>query len=67
VLSETDREHLASNIIGHMSQSVERAVQERALKLWYQVDRELGAQVAKGLGLEYTSTLPTPVGEGQRK
>jgi len=51
VLTETDKAHLASNIVGHMSQEVERAVQERALVLWRQVDANLGAQVAQGLGL----------------
>jgi len=67
VLSDTDREHLVSNIIGHMSQGVERPVQERTLKLWHQVDRELGARVARGLGLEYVPALSTSVGEGQRE
>ncbi len=51
IMSPTDREHMVSNIVGHMSQGVERPVQERALKLWMQVDRDLGARVAKGLGL----------------
>jgi catalase len=67
VLSETEREHLASNITGHMSQGVERPVQERALKLWHQVDRGLGARVARGLGLESVPALSTSVGEGQRE
>jgi catalase len=52
VLTPTDREHLASNIIGHLGQGVERAVQERALKNWYQVDPKLGAQIAAGVGIE---------------
>ena len=51
-LSATDREHLVSNIVGHMSQGVERAVQERTLKLWYQVDRDLGTRIASGLGVQ---------------
>ncbi len=51
VLSQTDREHLIGNIVSHMSQQVERPVQERALKLWYQVDNELGEGIARGLGL----------------
>jgi catalase len=51
VLSETDRDHLVNNIVGHMSKGVERPIQERSLKLWYQVDRELGARIARGLGL----------------
>lgn len=51
VLSATEREHLANNIIGHMSQGVERPIQERALKIWHQVDPELGSAIARGLGL----------------
>jgi catalase len=53
VMSPTERDHLVSNIVGHMSQGVERFIQERAVKnLWYPVDKDLGARVAKGLGLE---------------
>ncbi len=52
VLSQVDQEHLASNIIGHMSQGVERHIQERALALWRQVDKDLGEQIARGLGVE---------------
>jgi catalase len=57
VLSPTDRDHLVSNIVGHMSAGVERLIQERALKLWYQVDSDLGARIAKGLGLEVEIAL----------
>jgi catalase len=56
VLSDTDRDHLVSNIVGHMSQGVERFIQERTVNnYWYQVDPDLGARVAKGLGLEIRS------------
>ena len=63
-LSETDREHLVSNIVGHMSQDVERPIQERALKLWYQVDKDLGARIAQGLNVQVTSATPEPAGAG---
>jgi catalase len=63
VMSETDREHLVNNIVTHMSQGVERFIQERAVSTyWYQVDPDLGARVAKGLSLQITSELPTSVG-----
>ncbi|MFL5588294.1 MAG: catalase [Ktedonobacteraceae bacterium] len=63
VMSETDREHLVNNIVGHMSQGVERFIQERAVNTyWYQVDPDLGTRVAKGLGLEITSELSSSVG-----
>jgi catalase len=58
VLSDTDRHHLVSNIVGHMSQGVERAVQVRALNHWYKVDQELGARIARGVGLETVKALP---------
>ena len=51
VLSERDKAHLVSNVAGHMSQGVERHIQERALKLWYQVDQQLGERIAQALGL----------------
>jgi catalase len=50
VMSQTDRAHLVSNIVTHMSAGVERAVQERAIALWYQVDPQLGGRIAQGLG-----------------
>ncbi|MBA2394315.1 MAG: catalase [Ktedonobacteraceae bacterium] len=50
-LSAIDKDHLVNTIVGHMSQGVDRFVQERALKNWYQVDSELGTRLASGLGL----------------
>jgi catalase len=40
-----------SNIVGHMADGVERQVQERAVALWRQVDGDLGARIAEGIGL----------------
>jgi catalase len=52
VMSPTDRDHLAGNIVWHLSQGVERRIQELAVKsYWSKVDRELGMKVGKGLGL----------------
>ena len=52
VMSPTDRDHLASNIVWHLSQGVERFIQERAVNdYWSQVDPELGRRVARDLGL----------------
>ena len=63
VMSETDREHLVHNIVTHMSQGVERFIQERAVTTyWYQVDPDLGTRVAKGLGLQIAPELSTSVG-----
>ena len=63
VMSETDRERLVNNIVGHMSQGVERSIQERTVNTyWYPVDPDLGARVAKGLGLEIAPALTTSGG-----
>jgi catalase len=62
-MSATDREHLVNNIVGHMSQGVERFIQERTVKsYWYLVDPDLGARVARGLGLEIAPELTTSAG-----
>jgi catalase len=50
VMSPTDREHLASNIVAHASDGVSPAVQARVITYWTNVDAELGSRVASGLG-----------------
>jgi catalase len=52
VMSPTDRDHLVGNIVWHLSQGVERFIQERAVNDYLKnVDQDLGARVAQGLGL----------------
>jgi catalase len=52
VMSQADRDHLVGNIVWHLRQGVEGFIQERAVKsYWSPVDPDLGARVAKGLGL----------------
>jgi catalase len=50
VMSETDREHLVTNIVTHVEQGVLTEVQARVVEYWASVDADLGARVAKGLG-----------------
>jgi catalase len=50
VLSETDRDHLVSNIVAHATDGVSVDTQKRVAEYWRQVDPDLGARVAKGLG-----------------
>jgi catalase len=50
VMSDTDREHLVDNIVGHASQDVTPQMQERVVAYWSNVDADLGARVAAGLG-----------------
>jgi catalase len=55
VMSPTDRDHLVGNIVAQLSQGVERPIQERAVRSYLSpVDPDLGARVAKGLGLKIT-------------
>jgi catalase len=53
VMSPTDREHIVSNIVGALSQGVPRFIQERAVTAYLsKIDADLGARVARGLGIE---------------
>jgi catalase len=50
VMDDTDREHLATNIIAHASDGVSPEIQQRVVAYWTNVDAELGARVSAGLG-----------------
>jgi len=49
-MTAVDRDHLVNNLVAHVGDGVERAIQERALALFRQVDADLGARLARGLG-----------------
>ncbi len=52
VLSRDARDRLVENIVWNLNQGVERFIQERAVKSYLSpIDKDLGARVAKGLGL----------------
>lgn len=57
VMSPSDRDHLVSNVVGHLGNGVTREIQERAVGLWRQVDADLGERIAEGIGL----TMRQPV------
>lgn len=57
ILDNTGRDHLVSNIVGHMSQGVERFIQERAVNLWRKVDSEFGERIAQGLGIAASTAV----------
>jgi catalase len=51
VMDDTDREHLAGNIVGHAAdKEVSDEMHQRVIAYWTNVDANLGAQVAAGLG-----------------
>ncbi len=50
VMSETDREGLVANVIGHASQDTTDDMQYRVIAYWTKIDADLGARVADGLG-----------------
>jgi catalase len=48
-MNDTDREHLATNIVAHASDRVSDDVQRRVIDYWTNVDPELGSRVGAGL------------------
>ncbi len=50
VLSDSDREHLVSNLVGHLRLVEGEPVLERSLAYLRQIDTDLGARVSAGLG-----------------
>jgi catalase len=52
VMSDSDRDHLVANIVGHASDNVSEPIQMRVVAYWASVDPELGARVASGLSLD---------------
>src|SRR5919107_656164 len=60
VMDDTDRDHLVTNIVAHGSDGVSDDVQRRMVAYWTNVDADLGARVAAGLG------QPNGDGDGPR-
>jgi catalase len=59
VMSPADKDNLVGNIVWHLSHGVERFIQERAVENYLSpVDPDLGARVAKGLGLTIRREKP---------
>jgi catalase len=52
VMSDVDRDHLVTNIVGHASDHVTPEVQRRVVAYWSSVDADLGGRVAAGLGVD---------------
>jgi catalase len=50
VMTQADRNNLVTNIVAHASAGVSDAIQLRVIEYWSNVDAELGARVAAGLG-----------------
>ena len=46
VLSSTDRDHLVTNIVGHLKDGVKPEMQQRAIQYWTQVDTGLAGESA---------------------
>jgi catalase len=51
VMTDTDRDHLVTNIVAHASDGVSNDVKRRVVAYWTNVDAELGSRVAGGLDL----------------
>jgi catalase len=50
VMNETDRDHLVGNLVSHASDEVSDEVQLRVIAYWANVEPQLGARLAAGLG-----------------
>jgi catalase len=51
VMTDEDREHLMSNIVGRLG-GAQKRIQLRQIALFYKVDEDYGGRVAEGLGLD---------------
>ncbi len=50
-MTAEDREHLISNVVGHLKNAQER-IRLRQCAVFYKVDQELGSAVAQGVGVD---------------
>jgi catalase len=55
VMSDSDRDHLVTNIVTHAGDHVSDEVQLRVIACWTSVDARLGARIAEGLGRDTNS------------
>lgn len=61
VMSDEDRDHLAANILGHATDAdVQPEMKPRIVQYWTNVDSDVGAAVAAGLGV--TVAAPAAIG-----
>ena len=59
VMSQEDRDHLVTNILGHAGDAdVTDEMKPRIVQYWTNVDPDIGAAVANGLGV----STPAPAG-----
>ncbi|KAK0520102.1 hypothetical protein OC834_007158 [Tilletia horrida] len=56
VFSEKDRATFIKEVSGHMSTCTDKGVLARAISVWHQVDADLAAQIAKGVGVNSYET-----------
>ena len=50
VMTDEDRDHLVSNLVGHLGNAQER-IRLRQCAVFYKADAEYGARVAEGVGV----------------
>jgi catalase len=51
VMTDTDKEHLVTNIVNHVKSGVKPDVLPRVIEYWTNVDPDLGSRVAAGVGV----------------
>jgi catalase len=52
VLDAEAVDHLVANVVGHASEGVSSDMQQRVIEYWSRIHAEVGERVAKGLGLD---------------
>jgi len=52
VMSDTDRDHLVQNIVGHATNAVTSDIQRRVVDYWTKVDSEIGQRISQGISDE---------------
>jgi catalase len=65
VLSDIDRDHLVSNIVGHATNAVSPEVQDRVIQYWTNVHPDLGGRVADGIKSDRASGNGSSAGNGR--
>ncbi|SCU90332.1 LAMI_0E01618g1_1 [Lachancea mirantina] len=53
VFNDVDKEHFVNNVVGHVSGASQPQIQTRVTQYFGLLNKDLGAKIAKGLGIEY--------------
>ncbi len=49
VMDDAQRHRLVSNVVGHLKKGVSEPVLQRAFEYWYNIDKDVGERIKKGV------------------